>query len=137
MRLEQQGLVKIGQWSENYFIREKPLLLENIQSGPLLSGRTLRVITAFNKPYTMLKNSSKELFGNDRYEGYVVDLISELSKVLKFEYELIIYPTKQYGSCKSGTGCDGMLGTVTSGENDIAVVDLTITAERQSAVDFR
>ena len=29
-----------------------------------------------------------------------------------------------------------MLGKVTSGEVDMAVVDLTITAERQSAVDF-
>ena len=136
MRLEQQGLVRIGQWSENYFIREKPLTLGNVQAGPLLSGQTLRVITAFNKPYTMLKNSSKELFGNDRYEGYVVDLISELSKVLQFDYELIIYPTKQYGSCKSVSGCDGMLGTITRGETDLAIVDLTITAERQSAVDF-
>ena len=138
MRLEQEGLVKIGQWSGNYFIREKELTMPEVSSGPLLSGQTLRVLTAFNKPYAMLKNSSRELFGNDRYEGYVIDLIQELSKTLNFKYEIIIFPSLQYGTCgpEQEFGCNGMLGNVTRGDVDMAVVDLTITAERQGSVDF-
>lgn len=136
MRLEQEGLIRIGQWSENYFIREKELILAQTPSGPNLSGQTLRVLTAFNNPYTMRKNSTKELFGNDRYEGYVIDLVHELSKILHFNYEIIVHPNSQYGKCKPLTGCDGMLGQIIGGDVDMAIVDLTITAERQSFVDF-
>lgn len=140
MRLEQNTLVKIGRWSEDqrgtYLIKEKPLLLEQIPSGPLLSGKKLKLLTAKKDPYTMLKQSKEELIGNDRYEGYVIDLITELSKILKFEFEILIHPDTDYGSCTPDAGCTGMLGRVTSGEVDMATVDLTITAERQSAVDF-
>ena len=136
MRLEQNALVKIGYWSENYFIKEKPLMLEQMPSGPLLSGKKLKVLVAKKDPYTMLKQSKDELIGNDRYEGYVIDLITELSKILKFEFEILIHPDTNYGSCTPDGGCGGMLGRVTSGEVDMATVDLTITAERQSAVDF-
>ena len=96
MRLEQNALVKIGRWSENYLIKEKPLALDQVPTGPALSGKTLRVLTAKNKPYAMLKMSKDELIGNDRYEGYVIDLITELSKILNFEFELLIHPNTQY-----------------------------------------
>lgn len=135
MRLEEGGLTRIGHWTEALFTKERPLQLQQPSSGPLFSGDPLKVITVFNEPYLMLKNSSKELFGNDRYEGYVVDLIHELSVVLKYEYEFYILASKKYGNCRQGV-CDGMLGNVTRGEVDMAVVDLTITAERQSSVDF-
>ena len=68
------------------------------------------------------------MYGNERYEGYVVDLIDELSKLLNFQYELIAlkegYP---YGSCSPEIGCNGIIGNVTRGEVDLAVVDLTIS----------
>lgn len=136
MRLEQNSLVRIGRWSEDYLIKEKPLVLDQVPTGQALSGKTLRVLTAKKDPYTMLKQSVKDLVGNERYEGYVIDLVTELSKILNFEFELLIHPNNKYGSCTPNAGCDGMLGRVTSGEVDMALVDLTITAERQSAVDF-
>lgn len=130
MRLEQDGLLKIGQWSENYFIKEKPLQIDQLPTGPALSGQTLKVLSVFNKPYLMLKSSSKEQFGNERYEGYVVDLITELSKVLNFDFELIVLESStSYGSCSPESGCDGMLGNITRAEVDLAVVDLTITGK--------
>ena len=99
MRLDDVGLVRLGQWTENLFTKEKPLQLQQPSSGPLFGSGPLKVITVFNAPYLMLKNSSKELFGNDRYEGYVVDLIHELSRVLKFEYEIHILASEKYGNC--------------------------------------
>ena len=37
-------------------------------------------------PYTMLKETSQKLVGNDRYEGFCIDLIDEISKHLGFNY---------------------------------------------------
>ena len=44
------------------------------------------------------KKSDKPLFGNDRFEGYCIDLLQELSSLLGFTYELYIVADGQYGS---------------------------------------
>ena len=51
MRLQQEGLVKIGEWSENFFIKKKALQIEQLPTGPLLSGATLKVISKFYLKY--------------------------------------------------------------------------------------
>ena len=39
-----------------------------------------------NPPYTMLVESQKKLSGNDRFEGFTMDLATELSKLLYFNF---------------------------------------------------
>lgn len=47
----------------------------------------------------MLKETKgKELIGNERYEGYVVDLIDGIARILNFSYEFYIVPDGNYGS---------------------------------------
>lgn len=45
----------------------------------------------------MLKDSAKKLTGNDRYEGFGIELIHELSVMLGFSYEFILQEDKDYG----------------------------------------
>lgn len=39
----------------------------------------------------MLKDSPVELVGNDRYEGFGIDIIEELAKMLGFKYNFILH----------------------------------------------
>lgn len=52
----------------------------------------------------MLKESSKMLAGNDRFEGFVVDVIDEVSKLSGFKYTLQIVADSNYGSLNPETG---------------------------------
>ena len=61
----------------------------------------------------MLQDSAAKLTGNDRYEGFCIDLIKELAQMLGFNYTFIQQPDNKYGSCNRTTEiCDGMLGKV-------------------------
>lgn len=64
----------------------------------------------------MLKQSTQKLEGNDRYEGYGIDLIKELSEMSGFNYTFIIQEDTNSGSIDSKTKkWDGMIGKVISG----------------------
>jgi ionotropic kainate glutamate receptor 2 len=52
----------------------------------------------------MLKESSKSLTGNERFEGFVVDVIDEVSKLLGFNYILQVVGDSNYGSYNPDTG---------------------------------
>lgn len=68
------------------------------------------------QPYTMLKLEEESLSGNDRYEGYAVDLIHELSILLEFNYVFVEQTDGHYGNYDESTGkWDGMIGKVMSG----------------------
>lgn len=61
----------------------------------------------------MLKEVTTERTGNDRFEGYAIDLIDELAKLLGFKYEFILQEDADYGVPIEGTdNWTGMLGAV-------------------------
>ncbi|KAG7256886.1 hypothetical protein CRUP_023732 [Coryphaenoides rupestris] len=49
-------------------------------------------------PYVMLKKNHEQLAGNDRYEGYCVELASEIAKHVGFNYRLELVGDGKYGS---------------------------------------
>jgi len=64
-----------------------------------------------SSPYTMRRESSQKLVGNDQFEGYAIDLIYEISKLLGFNYTLKLVPDGRYGSYNEDTKeWDGMMG---------------------------
>ena len=54
-----------------------------------------------------LKNTS-----NPEYEGYMVDLIAEISKIVGFKYSLVKEPENKYGHRTPQHGWDGIIGAV-------------------------
>ncbi|KAL4709753.1 hypothetical protein ACJJTC_005556 [Scirpophaga incertulas] len=103
-----------------------------------MTNRTFIVLIALNKPYVMRKESSERLSGNDRFEGFCIELIEQLSKLLHFNYTFLEQEDGVYGSLNTTTGrWNGMMGRLMEDpEIDFAITDLTITAEREQAVDF-
>ena len=71
------------------------------------------------------------------YEGYVIDFMKALSKEVKFKYKIHMVGDGKYGSYNKETGqWNGMLRELIDHKADLAVVDLSMTAQRQEAVDF-
>lgn len=49
------------------------------------------------------KEDGVTFVGNDRYEGYSLDLIDEISKILGFKYVFELVPDNAYGSYNKET----------------------------------
>lgn len=57
----------------------------------------------------MFKKSDKVLFGNDRFEGYCLDLLKELSNILGFTYEVKLVSDGKYGAQNEKGEWNGMV----------------------------
>uniref|UniRef100_A0A158P968 Glutamate receptor ionotropic, kainate 2 n=1 Tax=Angiostrongylus cantonensis TaxID=6313 RepID=A0A158P968_ANGCA len=100
----------------------------------------LNVVTVLVKPFVMLRRSNPgepKPKGNDRFEGYCIDLLKLLAKNISgFEYDIFVSEGNKYGARQADGSWDGMLGYLLNETADIAVAPLTITQERERAVDF-
>lgn len=67
----------------------------------------------------MLKDTTSSLTANDRFEGFCIDLIQELSKMLGFNYTFIVQKDGSNGNFNRKTQAwDGMIGEVIKGVSD-------------------
>ncbi|XP_063846656.1 glutamate receptor ionotropic, kainate 2-like isoform X3 [Scylla paramamosain] len=107
------------------------------EDNRILQNRTLIVSTALTPPYTMLKKSSEQLTGNERFEGFCIDIIKEIARQHGFNYTITLSPDGAYGSKHAVTGdWNGIVGELIDHRADLGIVDFTITYEREEAVDF-
>ncbi|KRT85106.1 hypothetical protein AMK59_2738, partial [Oryctes borbonicus] len=138
IELTTDGLKKIGTWNTTTGLKIQRRSVEETlpNNENNLLGKHFTIITTLTKPYGLIKDSAKQLYGNDRYEGFGVDLIYELSKILGFNYTIIVQDDGANGSKDKYGNWDGMLGKVRNKTADLAIGDLTITSERENAVDF-
>ncbi|XP_005988151.1 glutamate receptor ionotropic, kainate 4 isoform X1 [Latimeria chalumnae] len=130
-----EGFRQIGQWhSEDGLTMDKRLYSVNTSEG--LLNTTLIVTTILENPYVMLKPNHQDLDGNDRYEGFCVDMLQELSEILKFNYKIRLVADGVYGVPEANGTWTGMVGELITRKADLAVAGLTITAEREKVIDF-
>ncbi|XP_031230016.1 glutamate receptor 2 isoform X4 [Mastomys coucha] len=137
MELKTNGPRKIGYWSE---VDKMVVTLTEIPSGNDTSGlenKTVVVTTILESPYVMMKKNHEMLEGNERYEGYCVDLAAEIAKHCGFKYKLTIVGDGKYGARDADTKIwNGMVGELVYGKADIAIAPLTITLVREEVIDF-
>ncbi|KAJ1530820.1 hypothetical protein ONE63_005667 [Megalurothrips usitatus] len=142
VELSERGLEKVAVWNTTDGINmtraphkahAAPDWLPSTNSA--VFNRTLVVLIAMTPPYAMLKENSESLQGDKRFEGFGIELIDELARMLGFNYTFVVQEDGQYGTCNA-TACSGMMAAVDSKKVDLAIVDLTITSERESRVDF-
>ncbi|XP_072857617.1 glutamate receptor 2 isoform X4 [Pogona vitticeps] len=137
MELKSTGPRKIGYWSEVDKLVVIPTdgLAGNDSSG--IENKTIIVTTIMESPYVMAKKNIDMLEGNDRYEGYCVDLAAEIAKHCGFKYKLTIVADGKYGARDAETKIwNGMVGELVYGKADIAIAPLTITLVREEVIDF-
>jgi len=64
----------------------------------------------------MLKDDHETLPPQEKFEGYVIDLIASLSKKIEnFQYEITISPQNKFGSERADGSWDGMIGEILAG----------------------
>ncbi|CAL1283901.1 unnamed protein product [Larinioides sclopetarius] len=138
LQLSKEGLKKIGVVLPGSYLNITDIVEPEVTTEYTLEHRKYIITTILNKPFAMLKNSPKQLSGNERYEGFTIDLIEELSKELHFSYEIREVADKKYGVeiDKQKGIWNGMVGEVLSGVADMAIADLSISSKREKVLDF-
>uniref|UniRef100_A0A4W5NZ93 Glutamate receptor n=1 Tax=Hucho hucho TaxID=62062 RepID=A0A4W5NZ93_9TELE len=130
------GPKKTGYWNEF----EKYVYIVDAQvtnESSSVENRTIVVTTIMESPYVMYKRNYLSLDGNDRYEGYCVDLAAEIAKHVGIRYKLSVVADGKYGARDPETKTwNGMVGELVYGRADIAVAPLTITLVREEVIDF-
>ncbi|XP_027742497.1 glutamate receptor ionotropic, kainate 3 isoform X2 [Empidonax traillii] len=135
--LKEDGLEKVGAWSPS-----DGLNITEISRGrgpnvtDSLSNRSLIVTTVLEEPFVMFRKSDTALFGNDRFEGYCIDLLKELAIILGFSYEIRLVEDGKYGAQDEKGQWNGMIKELIDHKADLAVAPLTITHVREKAIDF-
>ncbi|XP_069680950.1 glutamate receptor ionotropic, kainate 2-like [Periplaneta americana] len=134
VKLLEGGLAPLGTWRQGAGLNLSfPLEPIGETHNDTLRGRHLTVLTVLSAPYCMIKSASLE--GNDRYEGFAVELVDKLAKMIGFTYELRLM--SHHGLFDPQTNrWTGMMGEMQAKRADMAVADMTITSERYSAVTF-
>lgn len=146
IRFQSGYWTEIGEWTHS-----KGIKIENAEESKLvpaldwLKTNKLKVIVAAAKPYVMKRNLTlKEEKGIEddlqKYEGLCIDMLDYIQKNLSMAgFEVILFNKSRnkggYGKIENGSWV-GMLGEMLNNNYDLATTDLTITHERQTAVDF-
>uniref|UniRef100_A0AAQ4R3H4 Glutamate receptor n=1 Tax=Gasterosteus aculeatus aculeatus TaxID=481459 RepID=A0AAQ4R3H4_GASAC len=136
--LKEDGTSRIAVWNSyrGMNLTEKSKRENNNNVTDSLANRTLIVTTILENPYVMQRKSDKELIGNDRFEGYCLDLLKELSNILGFTYEVRLVGDGKYGAQNDKGEWNGMVRELIDHVADLAVAPLTITYVREKVIDF-
>lgn len=113
------------------------MLLEN---NDIFADKVLRITTLIEPPFIQWKNETPEKglnMGNDKFEGFCIDIIEEIAKMLNFRYNLTVVPDRKFGSLKPPPRYwTGMIRHLLDDKADIALAPFSITPERSAVVDF-
>lgn len=70
----------------------------------------------------MLKKNHEQLQGNDKYEGYIVELAAEIAKHVGYQYKLKIVTDGKYGARDPETKMwNGMVGELVYGVSRVFI----------------
>ncbi|KAL6100270.1 grik5 [Pungitius sinensis] len=129
------GHKEIGTWYSNNTLVMNASSLD-LNASETLVNKTLIVTTILESPYVMRKHNYQELRGNNRYEGFCVDMLRELSDILKFSFNIKLVDDRVYGAPEPNGSWTGMVGELINRKADLAVAGFTITSEREKVIDF-
>uniref|UniRef100_A0A8C2GT66 Glutamate receptor n=1 Tax=Cyprinus carpio TaxID=7962 RepID=A0A8C2GT66_CYPCA len=137
MEFGPNGPKKVGYWNQHEKYVNIATYSNMLNETFGLQNRTYIVTTILESPYVMLKKNHEQLVGNDKYEGYCVELAAEIAKHVGYSYRLEIVGDRKYGARDSETMMwNGMVGELVYGKADVAVAPLTITLVREEVIDF-
>ncbi|XP_042682153.1 glutamate receptor 1 isoform X3 [Centrocercus urophasianus] len=137
IEMKHDGIRKIGYWNEDEKLVPVAIDTQTGNESTSLQNRTYIVTTILEDPYVMLKKNANQFEGNERYEGYCVELAAEIAKHVGYHYRLEIVRDGKYGARDPDTKTwNGMVGELVYGRADVAVAPLTITLVREEVIDF-
>lgn len=85
----------------------------------------------------MLKASDGNLTGNNRFEGFCIDLLKGIAQLIGFQYDIRLVPDHMYGVYDPETKqWNGIVRELMEQRADLAVASMTINYARESVIDF-
>ncbi|KAJ7380892.1 hypothetical protein OS493_004475 [Desmophyllum pertusum] len=140
-----EGWVKVGEFNDKYrsplnMDRKRPIVwLDGELDTPKLASVELKytkikVLIALSPPFVMKKENYTVTDSGLGYEGFCIDLLNELREKLQFDYELEL--KESFGERQHDGTWNGIIGELTRKKASLAVSTLTISPEREKAVDF-
>ncbi|KAL3878976.1 hypothetical protein ACJMK2_031298, partial [Sinanodonta woodiana] len=107
-----------------------------LNKDDIFGDKTLRVTTLIELPFIQHRNKTEEdKSANDRLEGFCIDILEELAKMLGFKYNITLVHDGKFGSLKKN-GWTGIVGELIKNNADIGLAPFSITPSRSEVVDF-
>ncbi|KRX17430.1 Glutamate receptor ionotropic, kainate 2 [Trichinella nelsoni] len=111
-----QGFVKIAAWTQQRGLEHvKSDLPKTAQIAESLENKVLRVTVYMEAPFVMYKKSVEKLSGNDRYEGFCIDLLERIAEMNKFNFTIHEVKDKSYGTPDANGRWNGIIGELING----------------------
>lgn len=90
------------------------ILVKELRRGQI-SARLMRLLMESlpvwqENPYVMRKSNYQDFQGNEQYEGFCVDMLRELSDILKFSFKIKLVDDGLYGAPEPNGSWTGMVG---------------------------
>ncbi|XP_055372265.1 ionotropic receptor 25a [Condylostylus longicornis] len=119
----------IGSWKAGL---DAPLDVKDLEQMHNLTADTVyRVYTVVQAPFIMKdKNSPKG------YKGYCIDLIDEIAKIVKFDYEIYEVEDGKFGNMDENGDWNGIVRKLIDKQADIGLGSMSVMAEREIVIDF-
>lgn len=135
-------------WRSGPITRDKRIVINKSFSsvpryrGDIFGTKPLRVVTICEPPFIQKRNSTDYLLddpviteNNVLLEGFCIDILKAMSRLLKFQYTIYLAPDGKFGS-KKKHGWTGMVRELIDNKADMALAPFSVTPERSSVVDF-
>ncbi|XP_022697678.1 glutamate receptor ionotropic, kainate 1-like isoform X3 [Varroa jacobsoni] len=101
-------------------------------------GLTIATQIKASPPFVMWRqqqNSAKSERNGD-LEGFCIDLLNELSRMLQLKFDIRLVNDSQHGSRDRQGNWNGLIKDILDMEADVALADLTVNVERARVVSF-
>jgi len=103
---------------------------------------TYRVVGILQEPFLMHKKLAPDetppLSDNDRYEGFVKELLDLIAKEAGFQYEIRLVVDRKFGAVDpmTITGWNGVIGELLRHQADIALGPIIVSEARDKIIEF-
>lgn len=70
------------------------------------------------------------------WDGYCIEFARKLADRMEYDFEFVVPKTGQFGRKYSEDKWDGLIGDLYTGDTDLIVAPLKMTAQREEVIDF-
>ncbi|CAF1410580.1 unnamed protein product [Adineta steineri] len=135
--LAANGVFKNGNWSANVpdrleiqrnFTKDYETRKQEIQN------QTIKVTTVLEPPYVMLNPNGTN--STQKFAGFCIDILIDLSERLNFSYQIEVVKDATFGKKNEQGEWNGIIGELVNRRADLGLAGLTITFQREQAIDF-
>ncbi|XP_072038081.1 glutamate receptor 1-like isoform X3 [Amphiura filiformis] len=151
---DRHNILKAGQWTQSIESWEKrtrqtwpkPGNRLNMQPLRQSDNEAIKILCIEEPPFLFVRGRTRGTrqtgFQDFGYEGYIPELLEAIKKVMEddgmdFTYKLELMSEGNYGRKDSVSGqWDGMIQELIEDDADVAAGALTLTSQREEAIDF-